>query len=251
MKVRILLGAAATFALLCTGTPAHAQSPPAPMTSDQLLSGGCGVGIRAVRALREPGRYLVDMIVPVATAPLAAVLRVDDRNGHWLYPPTGAPQFAITVPESATGPINVFAAFARPATGQDVACRPSVYVPQRPVDDASAGQARAQLLPSSTVPDDPATCSVPFEKGGRILQPPNMRLPPEARGIEGIVSAALLVSADGSVASVRVLSSPSAVLGDALAQSMQRLEVKPPIFRCAPVESQIFMSMQIRRAPPG
>ncbi len=191
------------------------------------------------------------MIVPVATAPLAAVLRVDDRNGHWLYPPTGAPQFAITVPESASGPINVFAAFAHPATGQDVACRPSVYTPQQTVDDASAGPAPAQLLPSPAVPDAPAACAVPFEKGGRILQPPNLQLPPEARGIEGTVSAAALVAADGSVASVRVLSSSSALLGDAIARAMQRLEVKPPIFRCAPVESQIFMSMQIKRTPRG
>jgi hypothetical protein len=119
-----------------------------------------------------------------------------------------------------------------------------VNAPQLTLDRPNVPSAAA-LLPSSNVGDTPVSCAAPFDEGGTILQRPNLQLPAEVRGMTGLVTLALLVRPDGSVERVRILSAPSAALGGAMAQNMQQLRVQPVTFRCAPVESQIFLSMRM------
>ena len=242
--------AAVAFALARIAAPAAAQSPPPPITSDQVLSGGCGVGIRAASALAEPGRYLVDMLVPGETPPLAAIIRVDDANGHWLYPATAAPQIVVLVPASAVPPINISAAAAHPPSGRDVACRPSVLAPRR-TSDAAPGSDAAVLLPSSNVSDAAVACNAPFAQGG-LMAPPlhSTTLAPNLRGQTGTAVLALTVGPDGSIERVRVIRASSAALGAALAQNAQRFHMSPAVFRCVRIESQLFVTTQIT-GPPG
>lgn len=238
-----IIGMAAGLALIAARAAAQSGLP---MTNDELLSGSCGATVRAVHSLGQPGRYLIDLLQPSGRSARSTVLRVDDRNAHWLYAPTTAPQVVIDVPATISGPINVSVAAARSGNGDDVVCRPTIEAPQPPV--ATPPPNASPLLPVSSVRDDPATCAIPFEKGQIVLPQVSFQLPPDVRGTTGLVKLALVAAPDGSILQIRVLSAPSVQLGAAIADNMRHVSVQPPVFRCVPVESEFFFSAEFHGA---
>jgi TonB family protein len=238
----------ALAACALTAGIASAQAPPGPgPTPEELFAGNCGVLIPAVRRLQTAGRYLVTLRRRPGLEAAAVTLRVDDRTGHWLYPQTTAAQAIIVIPESVNPPINVIPVSIRDTSGER-ACEPGA----RPVPAAIPimGPDQVPILePESRTADEPATCETPFASArasSPISGPPN--LPPGAR-VTGSARVRLDVLPDGTVGRVTVLSATNAALGEAVANSMQRMTFQPEIFRCTPLPSHTFITITTRFVP--
>jgi hypothetical protein len=223
-------------------TPAFAQT--SPISDANLVADGCGVAVRRVGTLAPAARYTVELIRAPEGPRLAVVVRVDDRLGHWLYPPTDAEQIAIDVPPTARPPINVTASAVRTSTGDDTPCQLSVAEPA-PATDVPVAIASAAVMPSAHVDDTSALCEVPFERA-RAVGAPSIHLPAELRGTGGTAQVAIHVLPDGSVDRARVLESSSTVFGDAIAENALKFMVKPSVFRCMPIESTLFFRFNVR-----
>jgi len=227
---------------MAVAQPATAQD--GRISDRDVVADDCAAVVRSVQPLSAAGRYAVEFArADGSSAPVT--LRVDDRIGFWLYPPTDRSRVIIDVPGAPRGPINVTTTTVHDAAGE-VACRKTVNVSAGPAKpEVQESMDTIVLTPQSRSEDNPATCDVPF----RRPQAPAMRsfpLPSEVRGTSGTVTLAILVSSDGSIERVRIVESPSAALGGAVAATLQRSTFMPALFRCMPIESPSFFRIQVR-----
>jgi TonB family protein len=242
--------AAALVLCVSAASPAGAQAPPpAPViTPEELLAGSCGVLIPSVQPLQDAGRYLLTFRRRTETPRLAVVVRVDDRTGHWLYPPATAPQAIIVVPDTVSPPINVMPASAGGPSGDEVACAPDGRTPpaQAPIPAPDV----PVLTPASRVADAAATCAVPFASSRMIGTPPRPTFATATRQ-PGTVKVRIDANPDGTVRDVTVLAAPNAAMGEELATAARTMTFEPEIFRCTPVRSHTFYAVTLRSNGPG
>jgi hypothetical protein len=249
VKIESLPSASLVCSLLLLAPAAAQSGPPDPPSAAELLSGTCGVGVRTVRALDVRGRYLVEFLRRDDGPALPVVLRVDDRTGHWLYPPSSAARVVVIVPPVAGSPLNVSVDAVRPAGGPDVPCAPGVATPE-PVSAVPLPAGAAEIAAVSHVDDAPTTCENPFVREGHLTAPPPRPVFADSvRQVTGTVKIRTSIAADGRVENVTVLSAPSPDVGTVVAMMARGLTYTPKVFRCQAVPSTSFFSVRFGASP--
>ncbi|HEY0393335.1 MAG TPA: hypothetical protein VGD01_02455 [Candidatus Elarobacter sp.] len=195
------------------------------------------------------GRYLVEFLRREDAPPLPAIVRVDDRTGHWLYPPTVAARVVIVVPPAAGSALNVSVDAVRPAGGPDVPCTPGVATPG-PISGVPVPADTGEIASVSHLDDAPAICETPFVREGHLTMPPPRPVFADGvRQVAGTVKVRTSITADGHVDNVRVLSAPSPEVGGVVATAARGLTYTPKVFRCRGVPSTSFFSMRFGASP--
>ena len=229
---------------------AYAQSvPPAsPITPAMLFAGTCGVILSTVQRVEGGGRYLLTFKRREESPNLPVVVRIDDRAGHWLYPPIAAAQAVVSVPASAEGPLNAMVYTAHDPSAGDVGCglhgRPITAT--APVAVPSGVD---EFAPASYAADAPATCVAPFVPTRPTGSSPRPTFTPELARIPWTVVARVDIAVDGSVSNVTVLAATNPEIAEVFSAAARTATFSPEIFRCEPVTSYSFLSAQHTATP--
>lgn len=227
-----------------TGT-AYAQTVPpvSPVTPAMLFAGTCGVVLSTVQRVEGGGRYLLTFKRREESPNLPVIVRIDDRAGHWLYPPITAAQAVVTVPASAEGPLNAMVYASHDPSAGDVACglRGRPITATAPVAVPSGVD---EFAPASHAADAPASCVAPFVPARPAGSPPRPTFPPELARIPWTVVVRVDIAVDGSVSNVTVLDATNPEIAEVFSAAARAATFSPEIFRCEPVTSYSFLSAQ-------
>jgi TonB family protein len=226
-------------ALLVVAAPVAAQEESPPQ--------GCGVEFGSAQISR--GTYAVLLIV---TQPLDEVdLRLDDRNGHWLFV-AKQPHVVITAPVTSNE-VGLSVVGTVDDNGHKMICPPQGAPP---LTDARAAKIRqvignpTPLQPTETDTDPPATCAVPFNPTlTRRLADWNgfESIPP---GVTGNVQLRIKLDAAGSVSDVSVASSTEPRLNSVAIELVRRSQFHTPTFRCAGTPEDFLWTIQFDESGP-
>jgi TonB family protein len=202
--------------------------------------------------IRDDGSIVVDRRVEKRYGIQQAAYRLDDKNGYWLYPASGADVVVLTKPNGATDPVNVSIARATDAYAVERLCEPIVRIPSaKPPSDAATfeGTTEAGLLAFRHV-DDPLSCDMPFANGSVTrAKAPEVPLLAAQNGIEGNVTVEVTLDPSGAVTKAIVTHSPSPLLNNAAIDAAKQTQFTPTYFRCRPIAARYAFLVEFAFTP--
>jgi len=236
LLIALLVSAAPLSSALAAQSPAAAHDAPAAMRCDDLVRYWDD----------ESGVLVVDRQGEIRAGLRTATYRLDDKDGYWLFPPTGASVALISLPEGIRKPFNLSISEVTTADGVAKPCAPfvtSATFRRNSGPPSSDGPSVARLVADSHTIDH-APCDDPFVLPHtiRAIAPD---VPPMAaiERISGIVAVAVDLDADGKVLGAKIARSVSPVVNDVSLTAARSSEFVPAFFRCEPVASHYLYTI--------
>ncbi len=157
-------------------------------------------------------------------------LRLDDPNGHWLYPALDTPRAKLILPANPAAPLNLTVASIVLVTGEQAECTPRVFSIAAEKRGSQATAVGPVLQPGPRIPDPPAVCRTPFASAS-TLKAAIPQAPPMTAWtrVRGVVTVIVSVAADGSVTDARIASSPSTYVNAAALESARHSTFQPDL----------------------
>jgi hypothetical protein len=197
---------------------------------------------------RPDGALVIDRRIEKNYGIWQAAYRIDDRNGYWLYPMSGADVVVLAKPPDAMASVNVSIDTAQGVSVR--ACQPTVGSPRTaPAADASLDTSSIKPLRPVQHVLDPLSCEQPF-KFGRVTKAVAPDTPPEAvlAGISGTVMVEVALDQSGAVIAAFPTDSPSPILNGPAVFAAEQTQYSPAFFRCRPIAARYEFLVEFEAA---